>query len=210
VADRKDDQIPEPAGPPGDKAPGRMGSDCTECGNPLAPDQRYCLNCGHRRGQLPGAVAGTVAALSSQGKAAAAGAAAKAPNPKGDDQGGWSWMPSPQAIAIAVIGMLALGVGLGSAMSEIASSAPLSTILLEYPHHATEAPPPAEEPEEEVAEEEPVVAAAPEEISVPEENRCRKNSPGPKNRKRRPSTPSKNRMKRSKKKRRCPKSSMRS
>ncbi len=36
-------------------------------------------------------------------------------------------MPSPPAIAIAVIGMLALGVGLGSAMSEVASSAPIST-----------------------------------------------------------------------------------
>jgi phosphatidylinositol-3-phosphatase len=160
VADRKDDQIPEPAG----------RSDCTECGNALAPDQRYCLSCGHRRGELPGAVAGTVAALSSKGETAgAAGAAAKASKPKGDDEAGWSWMPSPQAIAIAVIGMLALGVGLGSAMSEIASSAPLSTILLEYPHHATEAAPPAEEPEEEVAEEEPVVAAAPEEVAVPEE-----------------------------------------
>ena len=80
-------------------------------------------------------------------------------------------MPSPPAIAIAVIGMLALGVGLGSAMSEIAASAPLSTILLEYPQHADEAPP-AEEPEEEeeAAEvEAPVVAAAPEEAAVPEE-----------------------------------------
>lgn len=72
-------------------------------------------------------------------------------------------MPSPPAIAIAVIGMLALGVGLGSAMSEIASSAPLSTILLEYPHRATEAPPPAEEPEEGLAAAEPKLAAAPEE-----------------------------------------------
>jgi hypothetical protein len=71
-------------------------------------------------------------------------------------------MPSPPAIAIAVIGMLALGVGLGSAMSEIATSAPLSTILLEYPGHATEAPP-AEEPEGEPAREQAEVAAAPEE-----------------------------------------------
>jgi hypothetical protein len=76
-------------------------------------------------------------------------------------------MPSPPAIAIAVIGMLALGVGLGSAMSEIASSAPLSTILLEYPNHATAAPP-AEEPEEEIAEEEEAVAAAPEEEPLEE------------------------------------------
>jgi hypothetical protein len=76
-------------------------------------------------------------------------------------------MPSPPAIAIAVIGMLALGVGLGSAMSEIASSAPLSTILLEYPRHAVEGAPPAEEPEEEefteAEPEETVVAETPEE-----------------------------------------------
>jgi hypothetical protein len=143
-----------------------MGTNCSECGNPLAPDQRYCLNCGARRGHLPGAVAGTLAALSAKGKGVAAAAGAKVPKPKGADDGGWSWMPSPQAIAIAVIGMLALGVGLGSAMSEIADSAPLSTILLEYPQHATEAPP-AEEPEEEVEEEAeaPVVAAAPEETA---------------------------------------------
>jgi hypothetical protein len=90
--------------------------------------------------------------------------------PGGKDDGGRSWMPSPPAIAIAVIGMLALGVGLGSAMSEIASSAPLSTILLEYPAHAVEAPP-AEEPVEEGAEEEvePVVAEAPEEPTNREE-----------------------------------------
>jgi phosphatidylinositol-3-phosphatase len=150
VADRKDDQIPES---------GRGA--CTECGNPLAPDQRYCLNCGARRGRLPGAVAGTLAALSSKGKGLAAAAGAKASKPKGDEAAGWSWMPSPQAIAIAVIGMIALGVGLGSAMSEIAESAPISTILLEYPSHATEAPPPEAEPEE-VEEEGPVVAAAPE------------------------------------------------
>jgi hypothetical protein len=157
VADDNDERIPEPAG---------RGT-CTECGGPLAPDQRYCLNCGHRRGRLPGAVAGTLAALSSKGKGVAAAAGAKVPKPKGDgeEEGGWSWMPSPPAIAIAVIGMLALGVGLGSAMSEIASSAPISTILLEYPHHATEAPPPEEESEE--VEEEPVVAAVPEETAPP-------------------------------------------
>ncbi|MBS1892250.1 MAG: hypothetical protein JST59_13220, partial [Actinobacteria bacterium] len=149
MADRNDDQT------------------CRECGTSLAPDQRYCVKCGARRGVLPGAVA-----------AASAKEAAPPPKPpqkdggKGDG-GGWSWMPSPPAIAIAVIGMLALGVGLGSAMSEIASSAPLSTILLEYPHHAVEAaPPPAEEPEEEEEASEPepeeeVVAEAPVEAPLP-------------------------------------------
>jgi hypothetical protein len=166
VSDPKDDQNPESTGPPGDELPGPMGSTCNECGNPLAPDQRYCLTCGARRGRLPGAVAGTLTALSSKGGGSAAAAGAKAGKPKGDGEaGGWSWMPSPPAIAIAVIGMLALGVGLGSAMSEIASSAPLSTILLEYPSHAAEVPPPAAEPEEEAVEEEPVVAAAPDETA---------------------------------------------
>jgi hypothetical protein len=161
VADRKDDQVPDPAG----------RATCTECGNPLAPDQRYCLKCGARRGRLPGAVASTLGALGAKGKGIAAAAGAKASKAKSGDgdggdgdgeKGGWSWMPSPPAIAIAVIAMLALGVGLGSAMSEIASSAPISTLILEYPHHA--AAPPAEEPEEvEEAAEEPVVAEASEE-----------------------------------------------
>jgi phosphatidylinositol-3-phosphatase len=173
VPDQDDDQIPEPTGPAGDDVPGRKGSACTECGQPLAADQRYCLNCGHRRGGLPAAVAGTLAAVSSKGRGIAAAAGAKKTGkPKGDgakgdgEQGGWSWMPSPPAIAIAVIGMLALGVGLGSAMSEIASSAPISTILLDYPSHAVEAPATAEEPEAVVEEEEePVVAAVPEETT---------------------------------------------
>ncbi len=141
MADHNDDQI------------------CRECGASLAPEQRYCVSCGARRGLLPGAVAETV---SPKGKSAPE--APKEADEKGDDDGGWSWMPSPPAIAIAVIGMLALGVGLGSAMSEIASSAPLSTILLEYPNRAVEAPPPAEEPEEEeFAEAEPELAEGPEE-----------------------------------------------
>jgi phosphatidylinositol-3-phosphatase len=185
VAERDDDQIPGQAGPAGDDSSRRARNACHECGSPLAADQRYCVKCGTRRGLLPGAVAGTVAAMAAAGKAAAAGGAKGAggaatggaagaagagasggggagaggrgsgPGGKGGDggkgsgKGGWSWMPSPPAIAIAVIGMLALGVGLGSAMSEIASSAPLSTILLEYPQHAAEGKPPAEEPEEE-------------------------------------------------------------
>lgn len=166
MADRKDDQVPDPAG----------RATCTECGNPLEPDQRYCLNCGARHGRLPGAVGATLGAISAKGKGLAAAAGAKASKGKSGDgnggegdgeDGGWSWMPSPPAIAIAVIAMLALGVGLGSAMSEIASSAPISTLLLEYPHHAETAP--AEEPEElEEAPEEEALAVTPEE-TAPEE-----------------------------------------
>jgi hypothetical protein len=170
VTDRDDDQTPGPTGPPEGSVPGRDRAACTECGAPLAPDQRYCVSCGHRRGLLPGAVAGTVGALTSKGRGLAAAAGAKVAKPKDGEE--WSWMPSPQAIAIAVIGMLALGVGLGSAMSEIADSAPLQTILLEYPHHAEEGPPAAEpEPagEEEAGGEEELFAEAPEEVAIPEE-----------------------------------------
>jgi phosphatidylinositol-3-phosphatase len=162
VAESEDDQIPEPAG----------RGNCSQCGKPLAADQRYCIDCGARRGLLPGAVAGTLAAVSSKGRSIAAAATGKAPKSDGDDdddEGGWSWMPSPPAIAIAVIGMLALGVGLGSAMSEVARSAPLSTILLEYPRHAVEGPP-AEGPESDSSEEvgeAPLAVEEPAEETVP-------------------------------------------
>ncbi|MBS1889276.1 MAG: hypothetical protein JSU06_19025 [Actinobacteria bacterium] len=172
MADGKDDQTPEPTGKAGGSAPGARGGACGECGAPLAPDQRYCLTCGARRGRLPGAVASTLTRLTARGRDLAAAASGKASKPQGEgeEDAGWSWMPSPPAIAIAVIGMLALGVGLGSAMSEIASSAPLSTILLEYPARATQAPE-AESPaaEEEAEAPEPVVAAASEESAAPEE-----------------------------------------
>ncbi len=112
-------------------------------------------------------MAGALAALSTTGRSdapPAAGGPAPSPREEGD---AWSWMPSPQAIAIAVIGMLALGVGLGSAMSEIASSAPLSTVLLEYPQHAGESSRAAQEPEE--AEEEAAPAEVPAEEAAPGE-----------------------------------------
>jgi phosphatidylinositol-3-phosphatase len=64
------------------------------------------------------------------------------------------FMPSPWAAAVAVMGMLTLGVLLGSAGSQVAQSAGLTSILLEVP-----SPPPAEEP---------VVAAVPEVDSTPQ------------------------------------------
>ena len=160
----------------------RGGGTARECGNPLAADQRYCLNCGARRGLLPGAVAGRSPRSRREGQEHRRGRDRQAPKPEGgDDEGGWSWMPSPQAIAIAVIGMLALGVGLGSAMSEIASSAPLSTILLEYPHHAAEGPPPEPNRKKKTAEEEPD-APRPEEAAPKKLRRAAGRSPSRKRR----------------------------
>ena len=58
------------------------GEPCEQCGSPLAADQRYCLNCGQRRGaprveyrrqvqaaQAPGAPAATTAAAAPEGEA---------------------------------------------------------------------------------------------------------------------------------------------
>lgn len=36
---------------------GPPGEACAECATPLAPDQRYCLECGARRAQVPGPLA---------------------------------------------------------------------------------------------------------------------------------------------------------
>jgi hypothetical protein len=65
------------------------------------------------------------------------------------------FMPSPWAAAVAVMGMLTLGVLLGSASSQIAQSAGLTSILLEVPSAAP-------------ATQEPVAAAAPEASVAPE------------------------------------------
>jgi phosphatidylinositol-3-phosphatase len=67
---------------------------------------------------------------------------------EGEDE--HNWMPTPPAMAVAVLCMLAFGVMLGSAISPLARSAGITSILLE----ASPSPPPEEEA--------PVVAAAPE------------------------------------------------
>jgi hypothetical protein len=53
---------------------------CVQCGSPLAHDQRYCVECGTRRGPLPRAVARQIDAIGAQSPrlAAAAGAGAGA------------------------------------------------------------------------------------------------------------------------------------
>ena len=101
----------------------RAGS-CAACGGAFARDQRYCLECGARRGALPPAVAARLATLLRRDRGEEeppteeSAAEAASPAPAG-------FMPSPRAAAVAVMGMLALGVLLGSATSQIAQSAGL-------------------------------------------------------------------------------------
>lgn len=166
---------------------------CAECGGALRADQRYCLRCGARHGELPagvaailaartreargaepaaGVAAGAAAATGAEGAAAASGAggaaAAEAPKAVGSAAATPGFMPSPRAAAIAVLGMLGLGVLLGSATSELARSAGVAPIIvLSEPPPAEEPAPVAEEPEPEPVEEE-AAAPAPVETIVEE------------------------------------------
>jgi phosphatidylinositol-3-phosphatase len=134
---------------------GRNGS-CASCGAELNGEQRYCVECGARRGPLPPAIATRVAAMMEWARAAAvplSEAAASAAGEGAEEPVGGSarFMPTPRAAAVAVMGMLAFGVMLGSAISPLARSAGFTSILLEV----ASAPPPPE------AEEAPVTAGAP-------------------------------------------------
>ncbi|HEY1247339.1 MAG TPA: hypothetical protein VGF29_21160, partial [Hyphomicrobiaceae bacterium] len=104
---------------------------CGVCGSVLAHDQRYCLECGSRRGPLPPVAAGVIASL--QGEAVAPAAVKTA-------RQGWLSglaMPTPRAAAVAVMALLAFGVVLGTTVSPAAENAAAPVILAE------EAPPPA-------------------------------------------------------------------
>src|SRR5690242_14647599 len=98
-------------------------SSCTECGALLAPDQRYCVECGARRGSLPPFISGDAAF-----PVAAAAVEERA-------RSGIS-MPSPRVAAVAVMSLLAFGVVLGTAVSPAEQSAG-SVVLVDSP------PPPA-------------------------------------------------------------------
>jgi phosphatidylinositol-3-phosphatase len=134
--------------------------DCAECGAACVEGQRYCLACGARRGELPAAVAAQIKPMAKRAREV------EIPPAKPVAAASGFKMPSPRAVVVAVMCMLAFGVVIGSATSQLAQSAGLTSILLE------ESPPPkpAPEPEEEFEEEEveEVVAEAPVEEAAPE------------------------------------------
>ncbi|HEX3734674.1 MAG TPA: alkaline phosphatase family protein [Solirubrobacterales bacterium] len=141
-------------------AGGTRGERCAGCGAALSASQRYCLECGARRGPLPGLAAKRIDALKGRGrhdeakaKASAAAAstavAAAAAEAEEEKAGYWRFMPSPQIAAVAVMALLAAGVMIGSVTSPLAESAGFAPIILEMasPHVGASAP----EPEEAVA-----------------------------------------------------------
>ncbi len=99
---------------------GSPGEPCSSCGTPLAADQRYCLNCGERRGPRrldPHAHAG------GRGSAGAAPPAPTSANPAGPPLAaaarpspprGWP-LPSPRVAGVATLLVLGFGIVAGAA-----------------------------------------------------------------------------------------------
>jgi hypothetical protein len=104
---------------------------CQACGAPLAADQRYCVECGARRGPLPAFVAALIATGGS-GDGLAGGPPGLGSSEAGSEDAGASVlpMPTPRAAAVAVMALLAFGVLIGSAISPVAQSGASAPTLL--------------------------------------------------------------------------------
>ena len=113
------------------------GQQCPTCGVPMAADQRYCVNCGERRGEarldpLQQAQAAALAPAAVAGGPALAGAdmaaVAGGPTPQSPaDASPWYSLESlefgsPRVVAAAVLGVLAAGIAVGVVAGPRASS----------------------------------------------------------------------------------------
>src|SRR5262245_40277744 len=112
---------------------GQEGDTCDQCGAGLAVDQRYCLNCGWRRGESR---VDYEQRLLNNGAPVAGGVAA-APQPA------QQWTPAFAILAIALLGvMLLLGVLIGkkdnnSTQTVAAQAAPTTTAAAAAPTDTT-------------------------------------------------------------------------
>lgn len=109
----------------------RHGEPCESCDAPLAADQRYCLNCGHRRGSPRVdyrhymATAGGDTAPPGEPPAQTVGATPAEPERKERD-----YAPLAAVGGIAVLGlMLLVGVLIGKGNDNSGSSAPSKLVL---------------------------------------------------------------------------------
>jgi hypothetical protein len=113
---------------------------CSECGSRLAHDQRYCVECGTRRGALPAHAAALIGAIHEQGPAAALPRGASSGDSPADIDGrpprAEFAMPGPRAAAVAVMCMLGFGVIVGSLVGgtpvTTLASAPLIVVGLNH------------------------------------------------------------------------------
>jgi hypothetical protein len=111
---------------PRDEGAAQVGLHCENCTAPLAHDQRYCVECGTRRGPLPAPIAQTLGAILEQGREIEPPGRAPDPPPSELEDGAgepnrWSpsrplgpSLPTPRVAAMGVLGMLAFGVVVGS------------------------------------------------------------------------------------------------
>jgi phosphatidylinositol-3-phosphatase len=111
----------------------------------MAYDQRYCVQCGARRGSLPADVAELIGAIHEQGPAPAlppgTPLADSLVEPPSRPRGFQVTMPGPRAAAAAVMGMLGFGVIIGSLAGGTSvaalANAPMIVIGLTHPAAVT-------------------------------------------------------------------------
>ena len=114
---------------------------CEECGSRLAYDQRYCVECGARRGALAPAMAewiGLETPPVAVAPADTADAMATTSEAKEAARRGAS-MTSPRIMAVAVMALLAFGVLVGSSVSPLQDSSARGPLVVAVAH-AVQAP----------------------------------------------------------------------
>ncbi len=114
---------------------------CAGCDAPLAHDQRYCVECGARRGPLPAEIAALIGAIHEQGPEPDLPPGTPLAESFGETDRrtpafGFA-MPGPRAAAAAVMCMLGFGVIVGSLVGGTTvatlASAPLIVVGMDHP-----------------------------------------------------------------------------
>ena len=112
---------------------------CSDCSARLAPDQRYCVECGARRGPLPRALAERIGVLPRD-------RLGRAPDSEDLDGPRETITASPSVLAVAVMALLAFGVLVGSAVSPVQESGAEAPVLVAVVAPATASTPPSSAP----------------------------------------------------------------
>ncbi len=148
---------------------GLSHSRCSECDAHLAHDQRYCLDCGARRGALPATILELIEAATDRLRQPLDAWQDGGQPPDRDEPAGLP-MPTPAVAAVAVMALLAFGVLVGSAVSPVAPSTAATPTLValapparapsKAPASESATPPSSEEtPTPETSETEPASSA---------------------------------------------------
>jgi hypothetical protein len=109
---------------------GEQGEPCQECGFPLAADQRYCLNCGKRRGEPRVDYGQVVGDAKGEGPEAGHAPASASAAAAADEKQERDYAPLAAVGGIAILGlMLLVGVLIGKGNNQTTSApAPIVTV----------------------------------------------------------------------------------